>query len=220
MNARSLISHDIPALSVDQTGRDAFYLLADNHVKQLPVLDGGKLVGLLSEEDIFTHRLYDPIRNYDMGLFRPLSVRAHEHLFEVMRILVENRLTVLPVVDDHQHYLGLVSSSDLLRYLANTASLLEPGAVIVLEMDGRDYSLATLARIVEEEETRVLCAFVTSSPGSEHLEVTLKLNRLEVTRILASFQRYEYEVKETFAEPANGDSLRDRYEMLMNYLEL
>ena len=62
MTAKNLIAHDIPALTVDQTGRDAFHMLNDYHVKHLPVLEDGHLVGILSEEDVFNHKLYDPDR--------------------------------------------------------------------------------------------------------------------------------------------------------------
>lgn len=99
MTAKSLIALDIPALSAEQSGRDAFHLLSDYHVKHLPVVDEGKLTGLLSEEDIFNHKLYDPISSYDLSLLRHFAVLEDEHVFEVIRVMGDNRLTVIPVVD-------------------------------------------------------------------------------------------------------------------------
>ena len=159
MTAKSLIALDIPSLSVNQTGRDAFHLLSDYHVKHLPVVDDGKLVGLLSEEDIFNHKLYDPISSYDLSQMRRFAVRENEHIFEVMRVMGEHRLTVIPVIDDEGNYVGLVSQNDLLRFFANTASFTESGAVLVLEMPRRDYSLATITRIVEAEDAQLFRDF-------------------------------------------------------------
>ncbi len=220
MTAKSLIALDIPSLSVEQTGRDAFHLLSDFHVKHLPVVDKGQLVGLLSEEDIFNHKLYDPITSYDLSLIRRFAVRESEHIFEVMRVMGDNRLTVIPVINDEGAYLGLITQNDLLRYFANMYSFSEPGAVLVLEMTRRDYSLATIARIVEEEDVKILNAFVTSIPDPDDVQVTLKLNRHDLGRTIASLERHGYEVKETFSEIEHSDSLKERYESLMNYLNV
>ena len=220
MTAKSLIALDIPSLSVEQTGRDAFHLLSDFHVKHLPVVDKGQLVGLLSEEDIFNHKLYDPIASYDLSLIRRFAVRESEHIFEVMRVMGDNRLTVIPVINDEGTYLGLITQNDVLRYFANMYSFSEPGAVLVLEMTRRDYSLATIARIVEEEDVKILNAFVTSIPDPDDVQVTLKLNRHDLGRTIASLERHGYEVKETFSEIEHSDSLKERYESLMNYLNV
>jgi CBS domain-containing protein len=220
MTAQSLIALDIPSLTLEQTGRDAFHLLSDYHVKHLPVVDGGKLMGLLSEEDIFNHKLYEPIGEYDLSMLRRFAVLENEHVFEVMRVMGENRLTVIPVVDESGNYLGLVSQNDLLRFFASSASFTESGAVLVLEMPRRDYSLAAITRIVEEEDVKVLNAFVTSTLDPENVEVTLKLNRHDLSRVIASLERHSYEVKQIFGEVEHADGMRERYESFMNYLNL
>lgn len=220
MTARELIASEVPSLSVEQTGRDAFHLLSDHHVKHLPVVDGRQFLGLLSEEEIFNHKLYAPLREYDFSLLRRYAVRPEEHVFEVLRVMGENRLTVLPVVDTEGAYLGLITQNELLRGFAQAASFAEPGGVIVLSMSRRDYSLANLARLVEYEDAKILSAFVTSTADSDTVEVTLKFDRLELGRILASFERHEYEIKETFAESELADTLQERYDSLMNYLNV
>ena len=220
MTAESLIAYDIPALSTEQTGRDAFHALNDHHVKHLPVVDGKRLVGILSEEDIFNHKLYEAIGEYHLSLPGRFAVRNTDHIFEVMRIMGDNRLTVIPVTDERGNYLGLITQNDLLRYFAGSASFTEPGGVLVLEMSRRDYSLGTIARIIEEEDAKILNAFVTSGADAEILELTVKINRQELSRIVASLERFEYHVKESFAELDYSDSLQERYDSLMNYLNV
>lgn len=220
MTAKSLIALDIPALSVEQTGRDVFHLLSDYHVKHLPIVDQGKLVGLLSEEDIFNHKLYDPISSYDFSMLRHFAVREDEHAFDVMRVMGDHRLTVIPVVDKENNYLGLITQNDLLRYFANTVSFSEPGALLVLQMNRRDYSLATISRIIEENDVKILSTFVTSSPDPDEMEVTIKVNRHDLGRVIASLERHEYEVKEAYKEIEHSGSMTDRYESLMHYLNM
>jgi acetoin utilization protein AcuB len=220
MTAAQLIAYDIPALNTEHTGRDAFHLLSDYHVKHLPVIEGKKLIGILSEEEVFNHKLYEPISEYNFTLMRRFSVRDTDHLFEVMRVMGDNRLTVIPVTDAEDNYLGLIAQNDLLRFFANTASFAEHGAVLVLEMPPRDYSMATIARIIEEADAKILNAFVTSAPGSELLELTMKLNRHDLGKVIAALERYEYNIKETYAETDHNEALRERYESLLKYLNV
>ncbi len=220
MTARTLIAHDIPALTVEQTGREAFHMLNDYHVKHLPVVENGKLVGLLSEEEIFNHKLASPLSEHDFSVLPLFQVLENEHIFEVIKIMGDHRLTVIPVVDSEGMYLGLVQQNDVLHYFAHTASLTEHGAVLVLEMPRRDYSLSTIARIFEEEKVNVLSAFVTSIPNPETVELTLKLDRHDLSRAIASLERHEFQVKESFGETDRSELLRDRYDALMHYLNV
>jgi signal-transduction protein with cAMP-binding, CBS, and nucleotidyltransferase domain len=220
MTAKTLIEHDIPALSLQQTGRDAFHLLGEYHVKHLPVVQEGKLVGILSEEDVFNHKLYDPISEYDFSLMRRAAILEDEHIFEVMRMMGELRLTVLPVIDTEGNYRGLISQNDLLRYFAQTASFAEQGAVLVLQMPRRDYSLSNISHLVEDENVKIMSAFVTSAPNPEYIELTLKLDRTDLSRVISSLERHDYDVKETFGELERSDFIRERYDALMHYLNL
>ncbi len=220
MTARTLIAHDIPALTVDQTGREAFHTLNDYHVKHLPVVDKGKLVGLLSEEEIFNHKLSSPLSEHDFSVLPLFQVGENEHVFEIIKIMGDHRLTVIPVVDAEGKYLGLVQQNDVLHYFAHTASMTEHGAVLVLEMPRRDYALSTIARIFEEEKVNILSAFVTSTPNPEQVELTLKLDRHDLSRSIASLERHEFKVKETFGETDRSEHLRDRYDALMRYLNV
>lgn len=220
MTAKALIAHDIPALSLQQTGRDAFHLLSDYHVKHLPVVHEGKLMGILSEEDVFNHKLYDPISEYDFSMLRRAAVLEDEHVFEVIRLMGDQRLTVIPVIDTEGNYRGLISQTDLLRFFAHTASFTEQGAVLLLQMPRRDYSLSTISRIIEEENVKILSAFVTSSPDPEFVELTLKLDRSDLARVIASLERHDYDVKETFGELERSDFMRERYDALMHYLDI
>ncbi len=223
MVAKQLISREIPALALHQTGKEAFQLLQNWHVQHLPVADDGRLVGIISEEDIFNHELVVPLVEYDFSPLRRFSVSENAHLFEVMRVMGENRLTVIPVVDAEENYLGLVSQNDLLRTFAHSTTFAESGGILVLEMPSRDFSLATLSKIAEDEDVKVLGAIVNSgSDADDSVLVTLKFNTDELNRVAASYERHEYEIRESHggSSLAHQDTLRERYDALMAYLNV
>lgn len=219
MVAESLISTEIIPLQTSDFGATALEMMGEFYVRHLPIVNNKELLGLISEDDILDYDVNEAIGAYSLSLARPYVHRG-EHLYEVMRILAEQRLTVIPVVDKAHNYLGVVTLEAVLQYFSANYSFREPGSIIVLSMSNRDYSLAEIARIVESENARILSAFVTAQPNDPTIDVTLKLNKQHIQSIIATFLRFEYQIKASFNEIEYLDSLQERYDALMSYLNV
>ncbi|KGE89256.1 MAG: CBS domain-containing protein [Phaeodactylibacter xiamenensis] len=219
MTAQQLISDSIIPLRTSETGDTALGIMNDFYVRHLPIVNDKQLLGLISEEDILEHDAHEPVGSYQLSLIRPY-VKYNDHLYEILRLIAEYHLTLIPVVDEEENYIGLVTMEDVLQYFTKTASFSEPGSIVVLEMSRHDYQLSQIAQIVESENAAVLSAFITTSLDSIRVDVTIKINRQNIQNILATFERYEYEVKASFNEIEYLDSLRDRYDSLMAYLNV
>jgi len=219
MTAQQLISDSIIPLRTSETGGTALGIMNDFYVRHLPIVNDKQLLGLISEEDILEHDAHEPVGSYQLSLIRPY-VKYNDHLYEILRLIAEYHLTLIPVVDEEENYIGLVTMEDVLQYFTRTASFSEPGSIVVLEMSRHDYQLSQIAQIVESENAAVLSAFITTNLDSIRIDVTLKINRQNIQNILATFERYEYEVKASFNEIEYLDSLRDRYDSLMAYLNV
>lgn len=189
------------------------------HIRHLPIVNNEELLGLLSEDEILDHDAEEPVGSYRLHLLHTF-VRVNDHLYDVMRLVAEYQLTAVPVVDDQKRYIGIITAEDLIRQFAESGSFREPGGLIVLEMSRQDYSLAQLARIVESENAVILSAQVNTFPDSPRIEVTLKVNKQNILNIIASFERFDYEVKATFNELEYSDGLRERYDSLISYLNV
>ena len=89
-----------------------------------------------------------------------------------------------------------------------------------MEIDNRNNSLAHIAQIVESDNGQILSSYLKSFPDSTRLELTLKLNRTDISTIISSLLRYDYTIKGTFNNIKADDSSLDRYDQLMNYLNI
>lgn len=219
MIAKELISEEIVPLRTSDTGEDALAMMSEFHVRHLPIVNGSQLIGLISEDEIFEFDPDESIGSYNLATTHPF-VYDKNHIYEIMRLLNEYKLSLIPVVDKNQTYLGVVTLEDLLKYFAESASFGEHGSVIVLTVNRFNYSLSQIARIVESENTVILNSFITSTPDSTELDITLKLNRSDISKILSSFQRFDYEIKASFSESEYIDSLQEHYDSLMSYLSV
>jgi CBS domain-containing protein len=146
--------------------------------------------------------------------------KGGQHIYEVMKLFSERGLTVVPVVSDMGEYLGTITEHEALRRLAQVTNISDPGSIVVLEMNQVDYSLQQIARIVEGNDAKVLSVYGHSLPGSTRMEVTLKINREDISDILQSFDRYEIQVKTTYQGSRFHDDLRGRYDELMRFINL
>ncbi len=219
MIAANLLSQTIIPLKTSDSGEEALSTMSDFYVKHLPIVNNKQLLGLISEDDILAHDVAEPVGSFQLSMKRPY-VKNDDHIFELMRIMSEFNLTVIPVVDHEDNYLGLVSQDDLLRFFAGIGSFTEPGSIIVLEMSKRDYSLSEIARIVESENAAVLSSFITTNLDSTKIDVTIKVNRQDIQSIIATFNRYDYQIKASFQETEYFETLRERYDSLMSYLNI
>ena len=219
MIAKELLSEEIVPLRTSDTGEDALAMMSEFHVRHLPIVKDSQLIGLISEDEIFEFDSDESVGSYNLAMAHPF-VYDKNHIYEIMRLLNEYKLSLIPVVDKNQTYLGVVTLEDLLKYFAESASFGEHGSVIVLTVNRFNYSLSQIARIVESENTVILNSFITSTPDSTELDITLKLNRSDISKILASFQRFDYEIKASFSESEYIDSLQEHYDSLMSYLSV
>ena len=97
----------------------------------------------------------------------------------------------------------------------------EEACVIQLEMGTYDYSLSEIARIVEDEDAKILALSLDPIPEDPgRIMVTLLVNKPDCDAILQSFYRYNYNVANTFSSPEENQDLYDRYSLLMRYLNV
>lgn len=219
MIAESLITNTIIPLRTSDTGEEALSIMNDFYVRHLPIVNNSQLLGLISEDDILDNDSAEAIGSYSLSIQRPY-VRSSDHIYEILRMLAQHELTVIPVVDYDDDYIGLVSQEELLQYFARMGSFTEQGSILVLEMAKQDYSLAEIGRIVESEGASVLSSFVTTDTYSNVMQVTLKINSQYIQSIIATFDRFKYIVRASFNENEYLETLQERYDSLMTYLNV
>jgi len=220
MRAKELISEYIPPIKSTETGDKALNWMNEFRVSHLAIVDGSNYLGIVSDDDIFDmQEPSNPILSELSNLKQPF-VYVDSHVYDVMKIIADSKITIVPILNRQNEYLGCTDLLFLMSQITAVGSIKEPGGIIVLEMNKHDYTLTQIARIVEENDVKVLSSYITSQPDSTKIQVTLKMNTTELDKILRTFERYDYDIVESYAEGEYVEDLKRRYDELMNYLNL
>lgn len=221
MLAKELISDIVPSLRTSDTGQKALNWMEVFRVSHLPIVNNKEFLGLISDTDIYDMNMADePIGNHKLSLFSPY-VYEDQHIYEVVEIISRLKLTVVPVLDRENQYLGLITVNDLITWFAGMTSVNQPGAIIVLELHQNDYSLSQIAQIFESNDARILSMYIRPHKDSMKMEIVIKINKTELSGIMQTLDRYDYTVRASYMEEDQMDNLmEDRYEAFMKYLNI
>jgi len=221
MIAKDLISNEIPPVKTSDTGLEALNWMMFFKVSHLPIVNNEEFLGLICEDDIYNlNNPDDVIGDHKLSLFMAFA-NQHQHIYEVLEIAARLKLSVIPVVNDSMLFLGVIKMVDLLHEFAKYSAIERPGGIIVLEVHENDYSPSEIAQIVESNDAKILSLYIVSLQDSARMEVTIKVNVSDLSSIIQTFYRFEYEVKASYLEVDKQDDLyNSRYELLMKYLDI
>lgn len=219
MIATDIITDEMPSVKTSDTGLEALNWMTFFKVSHIPIVNNKIFLGLLSENDIYDlNNPEEPIGNHNISLHKAF-VLPTQHIYEILEIASRLKLTVIPVVNESNEYIGIIKLTDLIHEFAKVSAIEKPGGIIVLEVHVNDYSVSEISQIIESNNAKVLSLYIHTIPDSVRIEVHVKVNVSDVTSILQTFNRYEYEVKASHLEMDKHDDLyNSRYELLMRYL--
>ena len=218
MQAHRLISSTIQSIHPDEDGNRALELMNLYRVNHLAVVKNDFYLGVISDKEIMNWTSKEEYIEEHLPNLASPHVLHSQHLFDIIEVLEQNNLSVVPVLDDDQQYQGVITNRKLLYTIANSAAIQSVGGVIVLQMNNNDYSMTEIANIIENNDTKILSSYVISKKDSTKMELTIKLNKTDITAIIKDLERYEYNVKASYKEEDPNTDFVERYEQLMRFL--
>lgn len=211
----------IPPLKVTDDAHKAVVWIEEFRCNHLPVVENGKLLGFISEEIILESNEIDK----RLGDFRlegeDCFVSLDSHFYDILKVAGDNKLGIVAVLDEDQHYAGVITVQDVMTSFAQSAAVQMPGSILVLSMDLIDYSLAEICRYIEENNAKVLSSTLVEDPMDKgKIKLTLKINQDDLSRIVATLERFGYRVIARYRETKREDEGKERIDLLMRYLNI
>lgn len=211
----------IPPLKATDDAHKAIVWMEEFRCKHMPVVEDGKLLGFISEEIILeTNDIDQKVVDFPLT-GQNCYVSLSSHFYDILRIASDNALQMVAVLNDEGHYSGVITVQDTLSFFAQSAAVQMPGGILVLSMNHNDYSLSEISRLIEENNAKIYSALVKEDPlDAGNIRLTLKINQLDLSRIVATLERFGYKVIGRYQESKPIGSERDRIDMLLRYLDI
>jgi len=219
MIARDFLSKKLLPLKPNYTCAEALDILNEYAVAYLPVVKDNKHLGYICVSDICGELLKkDKILKYIVLTAAPV-VHQDQHFFEIIKLFSSISSTVVSVIDNNDFFVGILSAKELINNLAQFNAYTQMGSVIMLELDLRNYSLAEISQIIESNQAKIWSIYTYSVPDTNLIQVHIKLNTNNIKSILATFNRYNYQVVASFFREDDYGDMMSRYQLLMKYIE-
>ncbi len=221
MIAQELLNPSLLPLKPSDRVANALRWIEEARVGYLPLVDKHHYLGLISEESLLESTSASATVGDIEPHFPEVFTHSDQHIFDVLRLLCQHELDVLAVLDREEKFVGSITSYDATRWFSKVSAVTQAGSVLVLKLKNRDYNLSEIARLAEADNAKILAAYQTPAPSDpEGVEVVLKVNKPEISSLVATYERFGYQVVARYAEiePTNMD--RERLDQLLRYLDI
>lgn len=216
-----LINHDIPILKPTDSVSRALNWMEENRISQLVVADEGKYSGIVSE-DLLLEYDEEMLLGDVMMEYSELYLIDNQHIYEALGFLSKYQILVIGVVDSEQNFIGLITAREVYNKFSELLGTHEHGAILVLTIKNRDYSMAEISRHIETENAKILSSYFSGNFYSETDEarLTLKLNVENISPIISTLERFGYTVQGAYSHQPIENVEQERYDLLMKYLSI
>ncbi len=220
MLAHDFLSTKLFALKPTDSAQMALEMMNEMSVAYLPVVNEGKLLTYLSSSELMDVKPKTKKLQNIISATQAPRINENQHFFEIIRVFAAIPNTVIAVVNNEEEFVGIISAKELIRQMAQFSGFLEPGSILSLNIGIQDYSLSEIARIVEYNNAKILSVHLQALKTDRRLLVHLKLNTSDLKSLVATFERYNYQVAASYYNDDDNGALKDRYNLLMRYLDI
>lgn len=221
MTIAEIINHDLPILKPSDTVGNALSWMEENRIGQLVVVDAGKYAGIVSEDILMDYD--EDMQLSDVMLqFSEITLSDYQHIYESLGLISKYHLQVIGIIDEEENFVGIITASEVYTKFGELLGSQEPGAVLVISIKNRDYSLSEISRLVESDNAKILSSYFTGNTylSNDSASLTLKINRESITSVVATLERFGYTVEASYAHEPIESIEQERYNMLMKYLSV
>ncbi len=199
MLVRDIMRSPVVAVPPGTTLEDAYRSMREKAFRHLPVLDGERLVGVVTDRDLrlATSALapvpFAPDSSVSAVMSRdPLTANAEDSVEDAARVMRERKIGCLPVVEDGR-VVGIITGIDLLDALIRMTGVDKPSGRLEVRLPDRPGELARLTAFLSDRELNIH-SVLTYPEGPELIRAVLRVGSIETRRLARDLRKARFEV--------------------------
>lgn len=218
MEITNHITNDFKPIDSKETIASVRDFMSDFDFSHFPITEDGIYIGSVSAEDIETFDENKKIADFRYSL-ETFFIRTNALWLEVLEVFAKNHSNLIPILDEHNKYVGYYELEDIINFLHQTPFIKEQGVVVKVRKGISDYSMSQIAQIVESNNGNLLGLFISESDINS-VEVTIKISSGAINEIIQTFRRYNYDIISEHHEDSYIANLKERSDYLDKYLNM
>ncbi len=219
MLAASITAQGFPLLHLEDKASFALQCMEDFDVQELAVIKDDYFLGIVQKADFLDTDASATIMVLSDQL-KKIMIADTAHFLTALDLFSKHQLSILPVLNEQQECIGMIPQKSLNDALAKFLGVELPGAIMVLSVAPYQYSLAEMSRLVESNNAQIIQLNSYYDEKNGAMIITLKINKDEAQAIIATFQRYDYQLVQYFGKTPLHNDIEAHYHHLMNYLDV
>ena len=218
-NCSQLSNHHIKTIEIHDLVSNAIEVMEQFDLRHLPILDGKQFVGLISSDDLLEADPAEELFSLER-YFLKASVKTGDHVSLALRVRSKFSIDFVPVINETNEWEGSISSDKMLDEISRMMGASDNSSLLVLEINRIDYALGEINRLVESNDAMIMQVNTLQDPLSDIMQVVLRINKEDISDIVATFQRHEYTVIYIYGEESYSNELQSNLSHLLNYLNI
>ena len=214
-----LLESTMITVDLHDTVSHAMEMMDEARIEHIPVLDGLQYLGMVAFDELEDAASTAEVISLQHRFIKPF-VRTGDHFLQALRVRTKFYIDQVPVVNEHNEWEGVIGMSKMLDQISLLSGVSESGSMIVLEVARHDYAPGEINRLVESNDAMIMQLNSIQDQHTGMIQVVLRINKEEVSDVVATFQRHEYNVLYYYGDESYDNSLQNNLDHLMNYLNL
>jgi len=181
MLVREWMTSDVMTVDENTSMMKALHLMKENNIRRLPVMSRGSLVGIISDRDIKeaspskattldVHELYyllAEIKVKEIMTKNPMIIHANETVESAAVIMLEHKVSGLPVMNKNNELIGIITQSDVFRAFFNITGIYKGGAQFAFSLEDKPGSIKEVADTIREYGGRIVSILSSTDMAAE-----------------------------------------------------
>jgi len=208
MRIRDMMTRNPITVEIDTFVLDAQRIMKENNIRRLPVLEKGKLIGIVTKHDLLEaspspatslsvhelNYLLSKMKVKEIMKKNPITISPDTPFEEALRIGQEKKIGSFPVVENGK-LVGIATESDLVRFLTRALGVREEGSRITIEgLGGKLVDLEKIIQTVNQHQTVILSMMTLPRQEKKDWMIVLRLKTTDPDPIVKDFKKAGFNV--------------------------
>jgi acetoin utilization protein AcuB len=211
MLLRDWMAKDVLTVDENTSLMRATRIMKENAIRRLPVVAHGKLAGIVTDRDVKdaspskttsldVHELYyllSEMKVKDVMTPDPLTLKGEDSLEKAALIMLESKISGIPVADENGHLDGLLSETDVLRGFIHSTGIKNGAVQYVFDLEDKPGSVTAVIKVMREQKARivsVLTSFEDAAEGMKRVAIRIIAKDDDVEEKLTALLRENFQV--------------------------